>query len=132
MYSAIVCKQPFYPAIQVIISKLKRKTKRHKFLLASVCQQKWLWMRFEHRHQLAFKDCRDLDSRLRLWLVWAWVQIPFGATFAEIRSYSGLIKAYSMTICLLFLISERESELPQALEARWLIIKIFHDFFSHP
>jgi len=36
--------------------------------------------------RLAFKDCSDLNSRAHIWVVRAWVQIPFfAAIFADIH-----------------------------------------------
>jgi len=34
---------------------------------------------------------KNLDARVRLWLVRAWVRIPFAAIFADIRHTSRLI-----------------------------------------
>jgi len=88
----------------------RRQDQTYKLLLLTrVCQQKWLRMEFEpvpvttrgmctgiedtatvtrlsrpgSRQSLnAGRDWCDLDSTARLWLVRAWVRIPFAAIFA--------------------------------------------------
>jgi len=102
-------------------SKLNRPRKAVRFSIGSQASS-------------AFKDCHDLDSSVRHWLVRAWVQIPFAVIFADISwSWSNLFFLISNLIfyilevviaslmgLLAWLLIENRTAFPGLLSLLWL------------